>query len=188
MLSSLALNGYLWLAWAVYWFVAARFVSSRKFTEHYVARLLHSLPLGFGMYLIFGGLDFNWLHQQLYADNAPRWLGMALTVTGLLFAVWARIHLGRNWSGIITLKMDHRLIRTGPYQYVRHPIYTGFFVAALGSALVAARADAFIGVCFVLIAFLVKIRREEALLVQEFGDQYRVFQREVPALMPLIRC
>ena len=109
-----------------------------------------------------------------------------MTIGGILFAVWARWHLGRYWSGTITLKEGHKLIRTGPYRFARHPLYTGFLTAVLGSAVTAARVDGFIGFALVLISIVIKMRREEALTTREFGDEYRRFKEQVPALLPLI--
>ena len=63
------------------------------------------------------------------------WIGLFMVVVGLAFAVWARRHPGRNWSGMVTVKEDHELIRTGPYAMVRHPIYTGLLFAILGTAV-----------------------------------------------------
>src|SRR6185436_16107851 len=102
----------MWLAWVAYWYIAAIGASRRKFTEGVLARLMHVLPLGFGMYLIFRGSRAGSLSQHLYDLDQARWIGVALTAAGLMFAVWARVHLGRHWSGIITLKTDHELIRT----------------------------------------------------------------------------
>lgn len=179
-------NGCAWLAWVAYWYLAAMFVNRTKSSEGYAQRLLHMLPMGIGFFLIFHDQRSALVGGQRLVSEPVRWFGTALTVGGLLFAIWARVHLGRYWSGIITLKQDHKLIRTGPYQFVRHPIYTGFVAAALGSALVIGTADALVGFPFILAACLFKIRREEAVLTREFGDEYRAFQREVATLVPFL--
>lgn len=184
-MSLFAVNSVLWLLWLAYWLVAARFVSARKFTEGRWLRLLHSLPMGAGFWLIFHG-GGGYFGGRVYDSLTLRCFGTALTGGGLLFTVWARVHLGKYWSGIITLKKDHRLIRTGPYQYVRHPIYAGLLTAALGSALVAGTADAWTGFLLVLFACLIKIRREELVLTNEFGDEYRRFKKEVAILIPYV--
>jgi protein-S-isoprenylcysteine O-methyltransferase Ste14 len=98
----------------------------------------------------------------------------------------ARIHLGKYWSGVITLKEGHRLIRSGPYRLARHPIYTGFLTANLGTAITASSGDAFLGFALILVAFLIKIHREEKVLAGEFGDEYTRFRREVAALVPML--
>lgn len=138
------------------------------------------------MWLIFRGVGIPELRHHLFAAQELRWFGVAATAVGLLFSVWARVHLGRNWSGVVTLKADHKLIRTGPYRYVRHPIYTGLLIAAIGSAAAANTFEAMIGVGLVLVAFLIKMRHEELLLTQEFGDDYRAFKSDVFALVPYI--
>lgn len=186
MFHPLAVSGYLWLAWLVYWFVASRSASRRKFKENYLSRLAHSLPLTIGMILIYHGSGVAAFHHRLIGSFELRWVGVALTAAGLLFSVWARVHLGRNWSGFVSLKADHKLIRTGPYRFVRHPIYTGLLIAAIGGVLVADTPDGIIGFALVLLAFSIKIRREELLLTQEFGDEYLAFKQNVPALVPLL--
>ena len=87
----------------------------------------------------------------------------------------------------ITLKHGHELIRSGPYRIVRHPIYTGFTSAALGTAITATTGDALVGFALLLASCLVKIRREERFLTAEFGDTYRRFQAEIPMLVPFLR-
>ena len=149
-------------------------------------RMTHLIPAGLGFFLIFHNPDFSIVCGPLYQSRAVSWLADGITASGLLFALWGRVHLGRYWSGIITLKEGHQLIRTGPYRWVRHPVYTGFLTAVLGSALMASTGDAVLGFAIVVVAYIVKLRREEALLTTRFGDEYRQFQREVFALVPFV--
>jgi len=186
MLHPLAISGYLWIIWLFYWFVASRNASRRKLAESNSSRLAHSLPLAVGMFLIYRGNGIAALHHRLIGASEIRWAGVALTAAGLAFSVWARVNLGKNWSGFVSLKADHQLIRTGPYRFVRHPIYTGLLLATLGGVLVADTIDSVIGFALVLLAFLIKIRQEERLLTQEFGDAYVAFKRDVPALAPFL--
>ena len=116
----------------------------------------------------------------------PR-IGLALTILGLGFAVWARIHLGRFWSGAVTLKENHELIRSGPYAFVRHPIYTGLLTAAAGTALARGTLAALLGLVAIGVACWLKIRAEEKLLTNHFGDTYLEYRRQVPALIPFVR-
>jgi protein-S-isoprenylcysteine O-methyltransferase Ste14 len=181
----LRLNAWFWIAWSAYWFVAAWFVNRTKSSEGLLVRLQHLGPLALGFFLIF-----HFGHPLLFGRmDDGRWippLATAATAGGLLFTVWSRIHLGRYWSGIVALKEDHRLVRTGPYRFVRHPLYTGFLFAALGSALTAETGDALAGLLILLAAYLVKMRREEAILTREFGEEYLRFKKEVPALVPFV--
>jgi protein-S-isoprenylcysteine O-methyltransferase Ste14 len=176
----------MWLAWAAYWFVAASFVQRARTSERWTGRLQHRLPLVLGYLLIFHGRHPTLFPGGYGVGHGIGYLADVVTAGGLLFAVWARVHLGRYWSGTVTLKEGHRLIRTGPYALVRHPIYTGMLTGALGSAVAAGTVDALVGVAIILAAFLVKLRREETLLSGEFGDEYARFKADVPALVPAV--
>jgi protein-S-isoprenylcysteine O-methyltransferase Ste14 len=112
------------------------------------------------------------------------WAGIAVEIAGVGFAIWAREHLGRVWSSLVTLKEDHRLIRSGPYGVVRHPIYTGALTGLLGLALAMGTASAFIAFVGMTVEWSIKLRVEERLLTEHFGDEYREYQRQVPALVP----
>jgi protein-S-isoprenylcysteine O-methyltransferase Ste14 len=182
--SPLVLNAWLWAGWLAYWVGAAFFVNSTKSSEGFLGRAQHLAPLAVGFFLIFHDPTWTLLPGRWRHGGAAGYAADAVTAAGLLFAVWGRVHLGRYWSGIITLKEGHRLIRTGPYRLVRHPLYTGFLTGVVGAALAAGTADAALGTLVVLAAYVVKIRREEALLAREFGDEYARFRREVPALVP----
>ncbi|HZP86958.1 MAG TPA: isoprenylcysteine carboxylmethyltransferase family protein [Burkholderiales bacterium] len=125
------------------------------------------------------------LNERIFAWTPWQfWIGALMTAAGLLFTVWARICLGRNWSAVVTIKRQHELVETGPYSLVRHPIYTGLLVAFIGSAL--ARGE-WRGVLAVLIAWAAlwrKLRLEEAWMIQRFGEPYIAYCRRVPMLVP----
>jgi protein-S-isoprenylcysteine O-methyltransferase Ste14 len=133
---------------------------------------------------------------RLLAVLAPRFVsvaaiwprvGLALTILGLGFAAWARIRLGRFWSGTVTLKENHELVRSGPYAFVRHPIYTGLLTAAAGTALARGTFAALLGLGLIGVACWLKIHAEENLLTNYFGDTYREYRRQVAALIPFVR-
>jgi protein-S-isoprenylcysteine O-methyltransferase Ste14 len=112
------------------------------------------------------------------------WLGLLLTIAGLLFACWARVVLGRNWSGVVQLKQDHELIEAGPYHYVRHPIYSGLLLAFLGTALMIGEWRALLAAAIIAISFWRKLRLEERWLGEYFGAAYADYMRRVKALVP----
>jgi protein-S-isoprenylcysteine O-methyltransferase Ste14 len=112
--------------------------------------------------------------------------GLALVLFGLVFAVWARVQLGRNWSGAVTVKEDHQLIRRGPYAMVRHPIYTGLLLGILGMALIIGEFRGLLGFVILLVAFRLKSRTEEGFMQQQFGEQYTQYQHDVKGLIPFI--
>jgi protein-S-isoprenylcysteine O-methyltransferase Ste14 len=169
----------LWLAWLAYWLIAARGNKPVARTETRTSRLSHYLPLAIGVVLLNlpGG---RWLPYS----EASFWAGTALVAAGLGFAIWARVHLAGNWSGTITLKQDHTLTRTGPYAWVRHPIYSGLLLAVFGSDVTSGRWIGLLGVLAIALAFLLKIRTEERFLAAEFGQDFARYRAEVPALLP----
>jgi len=178
----LGISGTLWVLWSAYWFISSGNAAKNKTAESRTERLEHVAPIAAGMVLIFYG-QFS---PALYSNAPAKMFGALLTLCGLGFTVWARVHLGKYWSGTITLKEGHRLIRTGPYSIVRHPIYTGFIAGIIGSAIAASTISAFAGAFIVAAAYILKIRREETVLLKEFGAEYEAFKKETPALIPLI--
>jgi protein-S-isoprenylcysteine O-methyltransferase Ste14 len=113
-------------------------------------------------------------------------LGLTITILGLGLAVWARIHLGKNWSSRPGIKVGHTLVRTGPYRFVRNPIYTGLLVGYTGTAISIGALWALLLVLLVLAVFLGKIRGEEKYLLEEFGEAYAQYRKEVRALIPYL--
>ena len=108
----------------------------------------------------FGREPLSW--EFVPATLSTAYVGLALTVAGLAFAVWARFHIGTNWSPLIHLKEGHELIRTGPYAIVRHPIYSGLMLATLGTAIALGRLSGFIAFVLVVAAWGCKSRLEES--------------------------
>ena len=143
-------------------------------------------------------LGFTFLFNS---NMAPDFLGSSLTpatvafglfgdvlcIAGILFAIWARLTLGTNWSGAIaTVKENHELMQKGPYQIVRHPIYTGFFFAMLGTALTIGNVAAYLGVLLGLIAFLIRIPLEERVMTEQFPNAYPNYKQKTKGLIPWV--
>jgi protein-S-isoprenylcysteine O-methyltransferase Ste14 len=114
-------------------------------------------------------------------------IGAMAVVLGLGFAIWARYHLGRNWSGVITIKEGHELIRTGPYHQVRHPIYSGLLLAIIGSAIAAGDTAAILAVGLVLFSFLRRVQIEERWMAETFGPAYGDYRASTPSLVPFFK-
>jgi len=178
----------LWVAWIVYWWASSRNVKTTVRHESVPSRLAHVIPLGIGAWMIGasrmpgGVLTGRLLPASVWIFFA----GVIIVAAGLGFTVWARIHLGRNWSGTVTLKEGHELIVTGPYRFVRHPIYSGLLLAFVGSA--NARGE-WRGVAAVALAFAAlwgKLKLEERWLGEAFGEAYARYRAEVAALIPFV--
>lgn len=113
------------------------------------------------------------------------WGGAALAIAGLGLAWWARMHLGGQWSSGITRKQDHKLIDSGPYAFVRHPIYAGLLMGAVALLLISGRTFGVIGFALVVIGLFLKARLEERFLREELGaDIYGAYAKRVPMLVP----
>ena len=178
----------MWLSWAAYWWAMSRDVKAIARHESVRSRLLHIVPLALVMVLLSSSNPPIPFLDERILPRAPWhfWSGAALTLIGLLFSVWARVYLGRNWSGTVTVKVDHELITSGPYSIVRHPIYTGLLLAFIGSAV--ARGD-FRGVAAVALglwAFWRKLRMEECWMREQFGEAYLAYTQRVAALIPFL--
>jgi protein-S-isoprenylcysteine O-methyltransferase Ste14 len=123
--------------------------------------------------------------------RAPAWVDwsfVALIAAAFAFCWWARVHLGRLWSGLVTVKADHRIVDTGPYGLVRHPIYSGVIVAFLGLGLLRASPAALLGVAVLTVGFWMTARKEERFLRQALGQQaYDDYSRRTPMLAPFLR-
>jgi protein-S-isoprenylcysteine O-methyltransferase Ste14 len=179
----------MWLAWGLYWFISARNVKRTVRRESVASRISHVLPLVVGVLLV----AVPHLPSALFATRilpstlTTYWIGVAFVFMGLAFAVWARLHIGSNWSGTVTVKESHVLVRTGPYAWVRHPIYTGLLAAILGSAIARGELRGVWAVALCTFGFVLKLRIEERWMRQVFGAEYERYSAAVPALIPLAR-
>jgi protein-S-isoprenylcysteine O-methyltransferase Ste14 len=119
------------------------------------------------------------------APAAVALLADIVCVAACLFAIWARLTLGRNWSGAMaSLGEDHELVQAGPYRYVRHPIYTGFLLAMLGTAITIGTLSSYLAVIVGLVAFRLRIGIEETLLLAQFPQAYPAYRQRTAALIP----
>ncbi|GLQ92913.1 methyltransferase family protein [Dyella acidisoli] len=179
-----------WMLWLAYWGISALRVKAAARVESYSSRWSrHILLLMLAVLLLrgFAGLDRTFLNERFVPDQAwIAWLGFGLTLIGLALTCWARVVLGRNWSGIVQLKQDHELIMRGPYRFVRHPIYTGLLLAYFGNGLAIGEWRVLLGTAILAIAFWRKLRLEEQWLCELFGNQYRHYMEHVKALVPWV--
>jgi len=164
----------------------AFFSKSAKRRETPGQRLEHLIPALFGFLLIFReGTTMPWLTRVVFPDNPMLMSACVLvTILGLLFAVWARLALGSNWSGTVTIKANHQLIRRGPYRFIRHPIYTGMLAALLATAITQRLVTGLLGFAIVLFALWRKAKREESFLSQEFGQAFDEHRQHTGMFLP----
>jgi protein-S-isoprenylcysteine O-methyltransferase Ste14 len=114
-------------------------------------------------------------------------VGVALTWLGVALAIWARYCIGQYWSGRVTLKVDHKLIQSGPYAHLRHPIYTGLLLGIIGVVLLVGEWRCLAGLVLAIIELSRKAAKEEALLMSEFGTAYQEYRQRTGFLIPWFR-
>jgi len=175
-----------WILFSAYW-VAGALKTRRTVSQESLASRCGFLFLEiFGFVLLFSELAGVGIlgHRIVRRTYALSVAGVALTWIGLAIALWARWHLGQYWSARITLKEDHKLIRTGPYAYFRHPIYSGIILAALGGVLAIDRWRCVAGVASIILGYCLKAKKEESLLAAQFGEAFKEHCRHTGFLIP----
>ena len=179
----------IWLAWVISW-IGASFWQGRTKT-HVRTRdaWAYRLPILLGAILLS-----PWAAQAVGArplydlGTAGTYALTVVVLLGISFTWWARIHLGRFWSNAITHKEDHRIVDTGPYGLVRHPIYTGLILAILATGVALATWTALVGALLISFGEWQKARMEEGFLSAELGrDVYGPYCRRVPMIVPFLR-
>ena len=174
----------LWASFYIYWFVSA--MSAKKNIRTNRPGIF--IRLLFVVVIILVVENSSVVRHVIGSDihNLPlNILGLALCAAGLAFAVWARIHIGKNWGMPMSVKENPELVTSGPYRLVRHPIYSGIMLAMIGSGLTS-NAIWFILVIFFVVYFIFSARREEALMTREFPDQYPAYKKRTKMLIPFV--
>jgi hypothetical protein len=178
--------GYVWEALGVIWLIGLPFTKRAMRLQSRGSRLLQLALLVPALSLI--GIDWfrrGWLGEPFRPESYfYQVLGLVLTITGCMFAIWARLTLGRNWSAQATLKDQHELIEKGPYSLARHPIYTGILLACLGTTLVFGEWRWVFALCIIVLALLSKMRQEEKLMMEAFPQAYPRYRLRVKAVIP----
>jgi protein-S-isoprenylcysteine O-methyltransferase Ste14 len=179
----------LWMALGLIWLVAMVRTKRTQERAGSETRVLYGLLV----FAAFAAMFANWailapLNRQLWPRTAAlEAAGVAITALGLAFAVWARFYLGTNWSSAVSIKVDHELIRSGPYRWVRHPIYSGLLLAIIGTGLVRAELRSVAAFALLLAGFWVKMRIEDEFMARTFGQQYQNYALVTGALLPRLR-
>lgn len=171
-----------WIAFSLYWEAAAKNAAPAKSAESRASRAAHVFLVNAALLMELAPI--RGVGRFLPVASSMMVGGLAVEGSGLLLAIQARRHLGSYWSGEISIKVDHRLIRSGPYKRLRHPIYTGLLAMYAGTAAVTGTWLALAGLAMAAVAFWRKIRLEEANLDVAFGAEYQAYRRETWALVP----
>jgi protein-S-isoprenylcysteine O-methyltransferase Ste14 len=176
-------SGAIWALFSIYWESAAKNSAPEARAESRASRGLHVFMVNAALLLLFVPLPG---FTRRYLPATPLFAATGLTIQGgaVLLAIWARRHLGRNWSGRVTIKVGHELVRSGPYRFVRHPIYTALLGMYAGTAIVSGEWHALLGFALAAFAYWRKLRIEEANLAAAFGGAWNDYRRSTRALLP----
>jgi len=177
----------IWGAWLLSWLIAAVWTGRTAIQLASGWQFLCRLMVVVGMGLLFLRLAPRGPQALWTSPPALGWLMVAVVVAGFAFCWWARLYIGRLWSSSITLKEDHRVVDTGPYALVRHPIYTGILVAAAATAIELGAAESFVGLGLMILGYWIKARLEESFLRGELGaESYDAYARRTGMLLPFL--
>ena len=178
--------GACWTIWIILWLLFALRTKPTQRSEGLASRLRYSVLVTSGYVLLFWRRLVPLALRETWISAIPalEGLGAAIMLAGIGLTLWARVHLGANWSGTVTVKVNHGLIRTGPYARVRHPIYTGILLAAVGTAMLQREFSGLLGVALVFAGFWIKLRKEEQFMAETFGSAYDDYRRHTGALLP----
>ena len=178
----------MWIGWVVYWAVSSANVKPNQRKEDGLTRLIYGAPLWIAAWLLVGrSLPWAFLYGRFVPDGlAVELAGLLVTAAGLALAIWARVHLGSNWSSMVTVKQGHELVRSGPYRFVRHPIYSGLLLAILGTALAFGEWRDLVAIALVFGSCWYKLRMEERWMAETFGSEYDAYKGRVAALIPWV--
>ena len=178
----------IWIILLIVWCLAALRASPAARRQPIAARLAHILPLAVCCVLLFRSTGAAGpLGRHFAPDTAfVAWTGAMITALGVAFAIAARFFLGKNWSGWVTVKKGHQLIRSGPYAVVRHPIYSGVLLGILGTAIVVGEVRGLVAMAFAALGLGLKSFQVERFMEEEFGSEYRDYKRRVKAMIPLL--
>jgi protein-S-isoprenylcysteine O-methyltransferase Ste14 len=186
MFAGVSIISSLWMVFAVVWIFGWLRTKPTQERQPLQQRLLYGIPVFIGCYLMLSdrvSLGW-WTSRALPRTAAIQATAILLTAAGIALAIWARFYIGQNWSGTVTIKVGHTLIRTGPYRWVRHPIYSGILLAMIGTALAHGKPISVLAIVLFWFGFRFKSRLEEQFMRKTFGQEYDEYARSTGALVP----
>lgn len=176
----------LWMLLGLYVAFAVLRIRGAKQRESLFTRLPHLAAMIVAFILLLERRAHFGLLERRFLPNSQTgiWIGIGVTACGMALAIWARSHLGANWSATITIRTSHSLVSTGPYARLRHPIYSGLLFAITGTALAQGEWRGLLALTIALIVWSIKARKEESWLRDEFGAQFDEYSQRTGFLLP----
>ena len=186
MITTGDLPGWIWGGLGLYWLASARGTHRAVTGEASWWRVIRLTILAITFFLLLspwlrvGPLGWRFVPPSGVLSG----FGIVLTLAGVLLCVWARVCLGKYWSDKVVLKADHELVRSGPYAYLRHPIYSGVLLGIIGTALAVGEWRGIVALFLMGTNYFVKARREERILAGSFGEAYVEYKRRTGFFLP----
>jgi len=179
-----------WLFVLTYWVLSGLSTKKVKSQETFFKRLIqYWLPLIIAVLLLGPGewYGHSWLRENyIEHTNMVGTIGLSISIFGAIIACTSRYTLGKNWSLSVQRKENHQLIHDGIYKIVRHPIYTGLLLLFIGNAIIVGDYRAIIAVLIVFVSLWLKLKKEEKLLIETFGIEYKEYKNQTKALIPYL--
>jgi protein-S-isoprenylcysteine O-methyltransferase Ste14 len=179
-----------WIIVLLFWTISSFGAKKVAFQESFFKRFLfYWIPLLIAILLLGPG---EWFGHSLIRENfVPHTnfvgaIGLFISIVGAFIACWSRYKLGNNWSLSVQKKENHELIQTGIYKIIRHPIYSGLLLLFIGNCIVVGDYRGIIAIVIVFISFWYKLKKEEKLLIETFGEKYIEYKKQTKALIPFL--
>jgi protein-S-isoprenylcysteine O-methyltransferase Ste14 len=177
-----------WGAFYVYWLASAFLTKKTAARESFIGSLIYRLPVALAaMVLIYAPRMPRPMSAVAFPSTTPICvLVIACSTIGLITCLWARITLGRNWSSVVLVKVDHELVQTGPYRLIRHPIYTSIILMFAAIVLIVGRVAGILAFGLFVYSFVLKLRREERMMLKQFPTAYPEYLKRTKRLVPFL--
>jgi len=177
-----------WGAFYAYWLASAFATKKTAARESFIGSLSYRLPVALAaIVLVYAARMPRPMSAVVFPHTTPICaLVIVFSTTGVFTCLWARITLGRNWSSVVVLKVDHELIQAGPYRFVRHPIYSGIILMFAAIVLLVGRVAGILAFGLFVYSFVLKLRREERMMLKQFPASYPEYAKKTKLLVPFI--
>jgi protein-S-isoprenylcysteine O-methyltransferase Ste14 len=177
-----------WAVFYAYWLASALATKKTAVRESFLGSLIYRILVALAaILLVYATRMPNPMSAVIFPSTTPICvLVVAFSTAGLVTCIWARSTLGRNWSSVVMVKVDHELVQTGPYRFVRHPIYSGFILMFAAIVLLVGRVAGILALCLFVYSFVLKLRREERVMLKQFPMSYPEYVKKTKLLVPFI--
>ncbi len=178
-----------WIVFFFYWLISSFFVKKSETKRNWKGQIIWRIIV-LGLAIIFitlskGQSSISKAFQPFFSSSSTlQVVWTVLVVLGLLGAIWARVYLGKNWSGYVTYKENHELVTSGPYKFVRHPIYSSAILMVIGTFLYYPNIFVLAFLISWSTMFIMRTKREEKIMIKLFGKKYEDYIKKTKRLIP----